>query len=226
MQKAHATLKYDPRHRNVLRHEVLVPRYGLCQDMLASYQDTLSQCTTRCVTTPNRNACIRYIYYAKAVGKYVIHWITSLTACATSSTLHYIAVPLQACTLHPRTWDCTHQKTQWLHCRQERTYVQRITQGITRRYIAYDPDTHLRERASRNHLRCPAPPRAGHQRAQLEKLELNAPGTVSWSQRNVAYASATRQSVESVSARTRHAPRVSHSSRNASLLVAVVSCLV
>ena len=133
MQKAHATLKYDPRHRNVLRYEVLVPRYGLCQDMLASYQDTLSQCTTRCVTTPNRNACIRYIYYAKAVGKYVIHWITSLTACATSSTLHYIAVPLQACTLHPRTWDCTHQKTQWLHCRQERTYVQRITQGMTLR---------------------------------------------------------------------------------------------
>ena len=128
------------------QHEVLVPRYGLCQDMLASYQDTLSQCTTRCVMTPNRNACIRYIYYAKAVGKYVIHWITSLTACATSSTLHYIAVPLQACTLHPRTWDFTHQKTQWLHCRQERTYVQRITQthGRSTRESRSSPPRHVR----------------------------------------------------------------------------------
>ena len=113
MQKAHATLKYDPRHRNVLRHEALVPRYGLCQDMLAAYQDTLSQCTARCVATPNRNACIIYIYYAKAVGKIVIHWITSLTACATVTSVHI------ASTQH--TWDFTHQKTQWLHCRHERT---------------------------------------------------------------------------------------------------------
>ena len=39
----------------------------------------------------------------------------------------------------------------------------------------------------------PTQARNRYQRAQLEKLELNAPGTVSWSQRNGAYASAARQ---------------------------------
>ena len=86
----------------------------------------------RAVNFRNVRISLYFLHKAnsKAVGKRCnpLDYISYRTTCATNSTLHHIIIPTPVTGAH-----ITSQKAHWIHYRQARTNVRRITQDTTRR---------------------------------------------------------------------------------------------